>query len=287
MKALTTLWVVGMFVTTFAMADDVDDVKTAVRGYFAAISAEDTSDIIQYQMPGKSVFAGGGLLEKSGSLEEQKKDFQSAIDAGQRLNLQVRHLEVEVHGNAAIVTGYVIGTITTPDGTTIQSRDQRTGVWIKQAGQWRETHRHNSPLTISTPRIEDRFVGTWKLAAFERRGPDGELGSSANSYRNGLLVYTPTGHMSLQLTRENRQEFDGRASGEEAQAALYSYIAYYGTFTVNQTQGAVTHHRQGHLIPDRVTDGMRYFRFSGNRLTLTAPPTGEGMTSTLTWERIE
>ena len=158
---------------------------------------------------------------------------------------------------------------------------------IKQGGQWKEVHRHNSPLTISTPTDEDRFIGTWKLASFERRGPDGKLGPSANSYRNGLLVYTPTGHMSLQLTRENRQQFEGRASPEEAQAALYSYIAYYGTFTVNQTQGSITHHRQGHLIPDRVTDGMRYFRFSGNRLMLTAPPTGEGMTTTLTWERIE
>jgi len=287
MKALTTLWVVGMLLATPALADDVDDVKAAVRDYFAAISAEDTSGIIQYQMPRKSIFSGGELLEKFGSLEEQKKDLQSAFDAGQRLNLQVRNLEVTVYGNAAIVTGYVIGTITTPDGTTIRSNDQRTGVWIKQGGQWREDHRHNSPLTLSTPSVEDRFVGTWKLAAFERRGPDGKLGSSANSYRNGLLVYTPTGHMSLQLTRENRQQFEGRASPEEAQAALYSYIAYYGTYKVNQTQGAVIHHRQGHLIPDRVTEGMRYFRFSGNRLMLTAPPTGEGMTTTLTWERIE
>ncbi len=287
MKALTTLWVVGMFLTTIAMADDVDDVKAAVRDYFAAISAEDTSEIIQYQMPGKSIFAGGELLEKFGSLEEQKKDLQSAFDAGQRLNLQVRNLEVTVYGNAAIVTGYVIGTITTPDGTTIRSNDQRTGVWIKQGGQWREAHRHNSPLTLSTPSVEDRFVGTWKLAAFERRGPDGELRPSANSYRRGLLVYTPTGHMAVQLTRENRQQFEGRASGEEAQAALYSYIAYYGTFTVNQTQGAVIHNREGHLIPDRVTEGMRYFRFSNNQLMLTAPPTGEGMTTTLTWERIE
>jgi hypothetical protein len=93
--------------------------------------------------------------------------------------------------------------------------------------------------------------------------------------------------MSLQLTRENRQEFEGRASPEEAPAALFSYIAYYGTFTVNESQGAVIHQRQGHLIPDRVTEGMRYFRFSGNRLMLTAPPTGGGMVTTLTWERIE
>ncbi len=41
MKALTTLFVVGMFLTTVAVADDVDDVKAAVQSYFAAVNAGD------------------------------------------------------------------------------------------------------------------------------------------------------------------------------------------------------------------------------------------------------
>ncbi len=286
MKALARLLVVGMFLTTVAMADDVDDVKAAMGGHFAAVNSGDVDAYTPYYANQGSVFAGGALLERL-SVEQRKSNFQAAVDSGVRRELRMRNLEVQIHGNVAIATGYLLGSTTHPDGTTQRTSQQRTGVLIKQGGQWKEVHRHSSPLTISTSSIEDRFVGTWKLAAFERRGPDGELRPSANSYRNGLLVYTPTGHMSLQLTRENRQQFEGRASGEEAQAALYSYIAYYGTFTVNETQGVVTHQRQGHLIPDRVTEGTRYFRFSGNRLTLTAPPTGEGMTSTLTWERIE
>ncbi|MCH8016053.1 MAG: lipocalin-like domain-containing protein [Acidobacteria bacterium] len=286
MKALTTLFVAGMFVTTLAMADDVDDVKATIRGHFAAVNSGDVAAYTPYYANQGSAFGGGELLERL-SVEQRTNNFQAGVDRGLRRNLQMRNLEVQIYGNVAIATGYLLGSTTAPDGTTQRTSQQRTGVLIKQGGQWKEVHRHNSPLTVSTPQIEDRFVGTWKLASFERRGPDGELGSSANSYRNGLLVYTPTGHMSLQLTRENRQQFEGRASPEEAQAALYSYIAYYGTFTVNQTQGAVIHHRQGHLIPDRVTEGMRYFRFSGNRLMLTAPPTGGGMVTTLTWERIE
>ena len=41
MKALTTLLVVGMFLSTVALADDVDDVKAAMKGYFAALNAGD------------------------------------------------------------------------------------------------------------------------------------------------------------------------------------------------------------------------------------------------------
>ena len=43
MKPLTTLWVVGMFATTVAMADDVDDVKAAVQNYFAALNSGDVN----------------------------------------------------------------------------------------------------------------------------------------------------------------------------------------------------------------------------------------------------
>ncbi len=146
MKALTTLLVVGMFLTTVAMADDVDDVKAAVERYVAALNAGDANVYVQSRMPEYSVFAGGGLIEKFHSLEEQRNGFQASVDSGVRRNRQLRHLDVKIYGNAAIVTGYMTGTTTTPDGTTQSLSSQRTGVWIKQGGQWKEAHRHSSPL---------------------------------------------------------------------------------------------------------------------------------------------
>jgi len=41
MKALTTLLVIGMFLMPAVLADDVDDVKAAVLGLFAAVNAGD------------------------------------------------------------------------------------------------------------------------------------------------------------------------------------------------------------------------------------------------------
>ena len=73
MKTLTTLWVLGMFLATPALADDVEDVKAAVRDYFAAISAEDTSGIIQYQMLGKSIFPAVSSLRNLVLLKNKKK----------------------------------------------------------------------------------------------------------------------------------------------------------------------------------------------------------------------
>ncbi len=146
MKALTTLLVVGMFLTTAAMADDVDDVKAAVESYFAALNSGNGAAMARYRIPEYSVFAGGGLIDRSSSTAQQRDDFQALADAGRKLNLRIQHLDVRVYGNAAVVTGYLMGTDTAPDGTVSQSRHQRTGVWIKQGGKWNEVHRHAARL---------------------------------------------------------------------------------------------------------------------------------------------
>ena len=146
MKAWTTLFVVGMFATAVAMADDVDDVRAAVQSYFAAINSGNAAAVVRYRIPEYSVFVGGGLIDRSSSIAQQRADFQALTDTGREVDLRIQHLEVRIYGNTAVFTGYVTGTNTLLDGTVIPSRQQRTGVWIKQGGQWKEVHRHASPL---------------------------------------------------------------------------------------------------------------------------------------------
>ena len=56
-------------------------------------------------------------------------------------------MEVKVYGgDTAVVTGYLVGTTTVPNGTTNQLSDRRTAVMIKQGGQWKEVRHHQSPL---------------------------------------------------------------------------------------------------------------------------------------------
>ena len=286
---IATLFVAGVVLMPAALADDAEDVKKAVLATYAALNNGDVETYVRLVVPEGTLYGGNGsfLQERHNTTEALRANLQGMFDAGLKYDYRIRNLEVKVYGDSAVATGYVVGSRTAPDGVTRQVTLRRTMVWMRLGEAWEVVHVHSSPLTISTPRIEDRFVGTWRLVDFERRGLDGELRPSANSFSNGLLIYTSTGHISQQLTREGRQTFDGRGSPEEAQAALYSYLAYFGTFTVNEAEGAVTHHRQAHLIPGRVTAGIRYYRFTGNRLMLTAPPGGEDVTTTLTWERIE
>jgi len=147
MKALTTLFVVGMFLTTVAMADDVDDVKAAMqRSQVAANSGDAGTQIL---LEGFTTFGfAGGLLERV-DLEEARKDRQASFDAGLKFNLQDRHIDVRVYGNStAVATSYRVGTITLPNGNTVRPNNRITTVLIKQGGQWKIAHVHFSPLRL-------------------------------------------------------------------------------------------------------------------------------------------
>ena len=150
MKALTTLFVVGMFLTTAAMADDADDVKAALQRYSTALSAGDVGALTRLYAAASTNFgAPGGLLETFDSLEELRNSFQARHDAGVKFNVQARHIDVRIYGSStAVTTSYAVGTVTQPNGTTLQVNNRLTTVWVKQGGQWKEVHRHLSPMVL-------------------------------------------------------------------------------------------------------------------------------------------
>ena len=149
MKALTTLLVVGMFLTTAAMADDADDVQAAVLQHFATLNAGNmASHIDQHHMPQLDRFTRGGLRWHFGSLDEQKNQIQTSVDNGSKWNLQLRDVEVNVYGSTAVLSCYVVGNILRGNGNRVSVTDRFSVTMIKQGGQWKEVHQHFSPLRI-------------------------------------------------------------------------------------------------------------------------------------------
>ncbi len=149
MKTFTTLLVIGMFASAVAMADDVDDVRAALQSFVAALNAWDAGALMQLHAAASSSFgAGGGLLATFDSAEERRNSFQALRDSGFKLNVQLRNVEVSVYGDTAVTTSYGVGTVTQPNGTTVRVNNRLTTVLIKQGGQWREVHRHLSPLRL-------------------------------------------------------------------------------------------------------------------------------------------
>ena len=140
----------------------------------------------------------------------------------------------------------------------------------------------------------DRFVGTWKLVGVERIGADGELlpapepPAFGSPEPIGFIMYGPGGYMGVVIMQSGRQPYAGdQRTPEEARALLTSYTSYFGTFTVNEADGFVTHHVEGNLNPGGVgADNKRFFEFLGNRLILKPPPGVTGVQLRLIWERV-
>ncbi len=123
--------------------------------------------------------------------------------------------------------------------------------------------RDGEPVSPSAARAAySRFAGIYKLIATERRG---------------YLAYDPAGYVSATMQGPDRP----------SPAEMGGYSASFGTFAVNDAASTITHQIFGALQPRfSLTDQVRGFTMSGNRLMLGAPVAANGGDGSLTWERI-
>ena len=143
-------------------------------------------------------------------------------------------------------------------------------------------------------RAAERLVGTWRLVSFEYRLANGAIVEAYGPRPLGLLVYDRHGFMSAQIMNPDRPRFasgDRRTGSlEELHAAIEGYIAYFGTYEVDEPGGYVDHRERGDVFPNAVgTKQRRYFAIDGDRLVLDVPPVvlgGERMTARVVWERV-
>ncbi len=118
--------------------------------------------------------------------------------------------------------------------------------------------------------ISKRLIGTWKLVTTEGR----PAGTRSEHNPSGYIVYDSTGHVNVQIMlRNDRERFFSedlaKATIKEKALAYDTYLAYYGTYTVNDAKGTIAHHVEGSLDPNDVgKDLIRYFEFSNERITL-------------------
>ncbi len=139
---------------------------------------------------------------------------------------------------------------------------------------------------------ENRFIGVWRLISLVRKSRDGHIDYPYGDKPVGRITYDKAGRMSAQLMRPGRRctvapgvsFIGGNAGSEEIREAVNGFIAYFGTFDVDELTHTVIHHVQACLVPSWVgTDLKRNYRFNANRLVLTPVPTTSVFE--LVWER--
>jgi len=119
------------------------------------------------------------------------------------------------------------------------------------------------------------FVGAWRLLSLEARSSTGDLSYPFGQDAAGYLLYSREGYMSVAVMQARRTHFASpdalQAPAEEKLAAFDTYSSYSGRYEVRERR--VIHHVEISSFPNwSGKEQERFFAFSGDRLTLTAPP---------------
>ena len=141
---------------------------------------------------------------------------------------------------------------------------------------------------VATAAPNSQFAGAWTLVKIERFDARGELLEPPIEDRLGYIIYDASGYMGVTIIQPGRRPYAGtQPTAGEALASYSTYTSYFGTFTVNEAEGFLTHHLEGSLNTlGAGSDYKRFYTFSGNRLTL-QPPAGEnGNRTELTWQKL-
>lgn len=153
----------------------------------------------------------------------------------------------------------------------------------------------SAPLASGIPTYANRLLGVWSLVGYINEQSSREEIHPFGLAPQGFLIYTPDGFVSAQLMRTGRPTFRSsdwhRGTAEEYQASGSGYIAYCGTFEVDEEQAMVTHIPSVSLLPNLIGGRQcRTIDLEGDRLVLRASgaPVGGGLfvTSRLVWKRI-
>src|SRR5437879_2211524 len=152
-----------------------------------------------------------------------------------------------------------------------------------------------SPALGQQDQLGKRFLGAWRLISVEG---ESRLQPRVYDRPTGMIVYEPSGRMAVQIANigERKRFAKGIGAGtvQEKAAAYDSYVAYYGTYTIDAEARTITHHLQDSLTPDlRGRDLVRYFEWEGeNRIVLLPAEDGKGgrlsrkdVTRKLVWAR--
>ena len=141
---------------------------------------------------------------------------------------------------------------------------------------------------------QDKFANTtWRLLDCYGKWTDGRITYPYGEHAEGQLMYNDHGAFSGQIAGSGRPVFESgnllKGTPEEIKKAFEGYIAYYGTYEVDEANSQVTHHVENGLFPNWIGDiQTRNYEFEGENLRLNTQPIKEAkadLTVTLLWER--
>lgn len=135
------------------------------------------------------------------------------------------------------------------------------------------------------------LVGTWTLVSLTVE-QGGKMVDYFGSNPQGQAIFEPNGSFSMIISRSDLPKFayNDREAGtaKENKVVVQGSIANFGTYSVNETDKAVTLHIECSTYPNwKGVDHKRVFTLSGNTLSWTNPTPSRTEAAQLVWKRAQ
>lgn len=118
------------------------EIRQALQETIRAWNQARVDDFVQQFDPAvRGFYLDGGLMSEGVSRDAT----QALYDQGFKVNMELRHLDIRVFGNTAIVAGYMVGWVS-QGGVTDRGTWRFTEVRVNQNGGWRAVQYHFSKL---------------------------------------------------------------------------------------------------------------------------------------------
>jgi hypothetical protein len=130
------------------------------------------------------------------------------------------------------------------------------------------------PAFASAQSVHERIVGTYRLARYAAHGEQ----------PIGRISYDASGRMWAMLLPPGRAPVDRDSAPEQYRDTMRGVVAYYGTYTIDESTQRVIHHVEAASNPAWIGDDfIRWYRFEGPNLLISL---NQSFDNSLLWERL-
>ncbi len=122
------------------LAQDAAEVRATIESHYAAIHAQDGESVRQQHLLDFSIFWKDGRVLGEAGFAEAAERMGHEFGFG-TANVYMSHFNAQIYGDVAVATFYLVDTSGESSKTSRVS-----AVWVKEGGEWKEAHHHESPL---------------------------------------------------------------------------------------------------------------------------------------------
>jgi hypothetical protein len=140
--------------------------------------------------------------------------------------------------------------------------------------------------------LKDQLVGAWTFVSQKYKFPDGRTTDIFGPNAKGILILEAGGRVAYVSMRAGLPKFTSndrtKGTADENKAVVDGSYAFFGTYTVNETDHTFTIHVEGSTFPNfDGADQKRTLTLAGDELKYTNPvaTVGQGAIVEAVWKR--